>query len=73
MMPLSPFDLMRMSLQTGIVMARAQSLLVLRLMAIAGAWPVAPQRPAPEPQGAGEKGRPRAVASRSRRPQGRAE
>ncbi|MFN4129547.1 MAG: antifreeze protein [Paracoccaceae bacterium] len=42
MPPFSPFDLMRLSMNTTTMMMQAQSVIAMRVMGMAGAWTVSP-------------------------------
>jgi hypothetical protein len=43
MPPFSPFDLMRLSMNTVTMLAQAQSVIAMRMMGMAGVWSVSPQ------------------------------
>ena len=42
MSPFSPFDLMRLSMNTAMMLAQAQSVIAMRMMGMAGVWSVSP-------------------------------
>lgn len=42
MTPFSPFDIMRLSINTTVMLAQAQSVIAMRMMGMAGVWTVSP-------------------------------
>jgi hypothetical protein len=42
MLPMTPLEMLRLSLQTGVMMAEAQMVIAMRVMGMAGMWRVTP-------------------------------